>query len=104
MACSHRWATTLPEQAMSRLREECMASGKGDLFAVVETVLSGERSNTSYAGMAASLEMSEGAIKVAVHRLRQRYGGLVRAEIAETVADPDEAKEELRYLLTVLRG
>ncbi|MFO1497891.1 MAG: sigma-70 family RNA polymerase sigma factor [Verrucomicrobiota bacterium] len=99
-----RWATTLLEQALSRLRDECMANGKGDLFAVVETLLSGEKNDTSYAAFAASLQMSEGAIKVAVHRLRQRYGELVRAEIAETVANPDESKEELRYLLTVLRG
>ena len=47
--------------------------------------------------------MSEGAVKVAVHRLRQRYGELVRAEIAQTVANPEEAEEELRYLFTVLR-
>ena len=53
--------------------------------------------------MAAALEMSEGALKVAVHRLRQRYSELVRAEIAQTVANSKEADEELRYLCAVLR-
>jgi DNA-directed RNA polymerase specialized sigma24 family protein len=98
-----RWATTLLEAAMSRLRAECVANGKGDLFTAVETVLSGEKIGTSYADLAGSLQMSEGALKVAVHRLRQRYGELVRAEIAETVATQGEAEEELRYLFAVLR-
>ena len=98
-----RWATTLLDQAMTRLREECLASQKGDLFAKCQDYLSGERGEASYADLAASLAMSEGAIKVAVHRLRQRYGELVRAEIAQTVASPDEVDEELRYLFAVLR-
>ena len=98
-----RWATTLLDQAMSRLREECVANHKGDLFGKVESFLSGEKGEASYADIAAALKMSEGAIKVAVHRLRQRYGELVRAEIAQTVATPEEADEELHYLFTVLR-
>jgi len=99
-----RWATTLLGQAMSRLREECVANHKGDLFGKVESLLSGEKGEASYAEVGAALKMSEGAIKVAVHRLRQRYGELVRAEIAQTVATPEEADEELRYLFTVLRA
>jgi RNA polymerase sigma-70 factor (ECF subfamily) len=98
-----RWATTLLGQAMSRLREECVANHKGDLFGKVESLLSGEKGEASYAGVAAALEMSEGAIKVAVHRLRQRYAELVRAEIAQTVATPEQADEELHYLFAVLR-
>ena len=98
-----RWATTLLDQAMSRLREECLANHKGDLFGKVQSFLSGEKGETSYADLAAALKMSEGAIKVAVHRLRQRYGEFVRAEIAQTVATPDEADEELQYLFAVLR-
>jgi len=98
-----RWATTLLDQAMSRLREECVANHKGDLFGKVESLLSGEKGEACYADVAAALKMSEGAIKVAVHRLRQRYSELVRAEIAQTVATPEEAAEELRYLFTVLR-
>jgi RNA polymerase sigma-70 factor (ECF subfamily) len=98
-----RWATTLLDQAMSRLREECVANHKGDLFSKVESFLSGEKGEACYADVAAALNMSEGAIKVAVHRLRQRYSELVRAEIAQTVATPEEADEELRYLYSVLR-
>src|SRR5438046_2808923 len=80
-----RWATTLLDQAMARLREECLSSQKGDLLEKTQNYLSGERGEASYADLAVSLGMSEGAIKVAVHRLRQRYGELVRAEIAQTV-------------------
>jgi RNA polymerase sigma-70 factor (ECF subfamily) len=98
-----RWATTLLDQAMSRLRKECVASHKGDLFGKVESFLSGEKGEASYADIAAALQMSEGAIKVGVHRLRQRYGELVRIEIAQTVSTPEEADEELHYLFSVLR-
>ena len=98
-----RWATTLLNQAMARLREECLAKHKGDLFGKVESLLSGEKGDSSYTDVAEALQMSEGALKVAVHRLRQRYGELVRAEIAQTVTTPDEADEELRYLFAVLR-
>jgi RNA polymerase sigma-70 factor (ECF subfamily) len=98
-----RWATTLLHQAMNQLREECAANQKAELFGKVEGLLSGEKGDASYADIAAALGTSEGAIKVAVHRLRQRYGELVRAEIAQTVATPAEADEELQYLFSVLR-
>jgi RNA polymerase sigma-70 factor (ECF subfamily) len=98
-----RFATTLLDQAMARLRDECASNNKGDLFAKVEGHLSGEKGESSYAEIAAALNMSEGAVKVAVHRLRQRYGELIRAEIAQTVTTPGEADEELQYLFTVLR-
>jgi len=98
-----RWAMTLLEQAMARLREESVSGGKRDLFEKLESILSGERGEGCYAGVAASLGMSEGAIKVAVHRLRRRYGELVRAEIAQTVATSEEAEEELQYLSALLR-
>jgi RNA polymerase sigma-70 factor (ECF subfamily) len=98
-----RWATTLLDQAMARLHQECTDSGKGELFARVESSLSGQKGATSNAEIAVALHKSEGAIKVAVHRLRQRYGELVRAEIAQTVTTPEEADEELRYLFQVLR-
>ena len=99
-----RWATTLLDQALRRLRDECAATQKEGLFREVESLLSGEKGETSYAEIAARLKMSEGAIKVAVHRLRQRYGELMRAEIAQTVTTPEEVDEELRYLIAALRG
>ena len=98
-----RWATILLEHAMARLAEECHSSQKGELFETVKPLLSGDPGDASYAEMALSLNMTEGALKVAVHRLRQRYGELVRAEIAQTVASPAEVDEELRDLLAALR-
>ena len=98
-----RWATTLIERAMTRLGAECLASHKGNLFAKIEGVLSGQKGEASYSEIAAALTMSEGAVKVAVHRLRHRYGELVREEIAQTVAAPEEIDDELRYLVTLLR-
>jgi RNA polymerase sigma-70 factor (ECF subfamily) len=95
-----RWATTLLDQAMSRLREECAASQKGEFFTRIEPHLSGEKGDTSYAEIAAILRMSQEAVKVAVHRLRRRFGELIRAEIAQTVATPQEADEELHISLT----
>jgi DNA-directed RNA polymerase specialized sigma24 family protein len=98
-----RWATTLLDQARDRLREECVASHKGKLFSKVESLLSGQKNEAPYADIAASINMSEGAIKVAVHRLRQRYGELIRAELAQTVATREESDEELNHLFSVLR-
>jgi RNA polymerase sigma-70 factor (ECF subfamily) len=98
-----RWATTLLEQAMACLREECRADQKGDLFETVKGILSGESAETSYAEIALSLNMSEGALKVAVHRLRRRYGELVRAEVARTVTNQTDVEQELHYLLAMLR-
>lgn len=98
-----RWATTLLAQAMARLGEECRSSEKAELFEKVKPLLSGDSADASYAEMALSLNITEGALKVAVHRLRQRYGELVRAEIAQTVAGPAEVEQELQYLLATLR-
>jgi RNA polymerase sigma-70 factor (ECF subfamily) len=98
-----RWATTLLEQAMNALRLEYLARGQGEVFAKLQDVLSGAGPSTSYSELGASLRMSEGAFKVAVHRLRKRYGELIRAQIAQTVAAPEEVEEELRYLSAVLR-
>ena len=98
-----RWATTILDQAMARLAEECRANRKGELFQTVEPLLSGDSAGASYAELARSLNTTEGALKVAVHRLRQRYGELVRAEIAQTVASPAEVEQELQELLMALR-
>jgi len=98
-----RWATTLLGQAMAKLRQECQHNQKLDLFNRVEGRLSGEKGEKSYGEIAASLNMTTGALKVAVHRLRQRYGELVRIEISQTVATAAEIDDELRYLLAVLR-
>jgi RNA polymerase sigma-70 factor (ECF subfamily) len=89
---------------MHRLEAEYAADGKADLFVKLKFALTGERSAVPYASLAAEIGLSESAIKVAVHRLRQRYRELLRAEIAQTVASPGEIDGELRYLIKVISG
>src|SRR6266478_605567 len=98
-----RWATTILGDAMAELRKEYWARNQKELFAKLEGLLSGDGAPASYAKIAESLGMNEGALKVAVHRLRKRYGELIRSQIAQTVATPEEIDEELRYLFSVLR-
>lgn len=96
-----RWAMTLLDQALTRLRDENVAAGKTQLFERLRSFVAGE-SDVSCSEAAVQLGLSEGAVKSAVHRLRQRYRELVREEIAHTVADPAEIDEEIRYLITVM--
>jgi RNA polymerase sigma factor (sigma-70 family) len=97
------WADTLLSAAMARLQQECQAEGKARLFEKAEPLLPGGGAASSYAEIAASLTMSESAFKMAVHRLRRRYGELVREQIAQTVSTSEAVEEELRYLFAVLR-
>lgn len=99
-----QWAAVLLERAMSALRAELGRAGKLELFDRMKVYVWGERNSLPYAAMAGQLGMSEGAVKVAVHRLRRRYGELLRDEIARTVSAPLEVEEELRYLLAVIRS
>jgi RNA polymerase sigma-70 factor (ECF subfamily) len=99
-----RWALILLDQTMDRLRGEFAAAGKLPMFDALQVFLTGDRENKPYAQMAVELDMTEGAVKVAVHRLRVRYGEVLRAEIANTVSRPEEVDEELRYLMAVLSG
>jgi RNA polymerase sigma-70 factor (ECF subfamily) len=84
------------------LANECEAEGKGQLFCAVKPLLSGERNGATCASVGQQLGMTEGALRVAVHRLRQRYGALLRGQIAETVSNPQEVDEEMRDLLKAL--
>ena len=95
------WAQESIARAMEKLRAESEARGKGELFEVLKGSLIGEEPARSET--AARLEMTVGAVKVAVHRLRQRYREILRAEIAETVSDPSDIDDEMRYLLAALR-
>ncbi len=97
-----RWALTLLDQALGRLREEHEAPERSRVFEHLQPFLSGDKNLIPHAAVAASLGISEGAVKVAVHRLRKRYGELLRQEIARTVATPEEATQEIRHLQTVL--
>ncbi len=97
-----RWALTLLNQAMNRLRDEFAGAGRLALFEALESSLTGEGANSTYAKLGAKLDMTEGAVKVAVHRMRSRYGELVRAEIADTVSATEDVDDELRHLLATL--
>jgi RNA polymerase sigma factor (sigma-70 family) len=99
-----RWALTLLETVLRRLKQSYEAVGKEALFARLEFCLTGERADLPYAELAARLKMTEGAVKVAIHRLRRRYRELLRAEIAQTVATPEEVDEEIRHLRRLIAG
>lgn len=99
-----RWALTLLEEVLKRLQAEYEQEGKADLFAALNPCLVGERTSQPYAELAKKLGVNESTVKSAVHRLRQRYRQLLRDEIAQTVATPDEVDEELRHLFAVLAG
>ncbi len=98
----YRWAVTLLERVFERLRGEYEREGKPDLFNELKGCLAQVRAAVPYAEAGARLGLSEGALRVAVHRLRQRYRKLLRAEIADTVSGPEEVEQELRYLFRVL--
>jgi RNA polymerase sigma-70 factor (ECF subfamily) len=97
------WALTLLEQGLTRLREELAGAGKEELFERLKGTLTIEATPRSYGELAAELGMSAEALKVAVHRLRRRYGELIRAEIAQTVTAPEEIEDELRALFAAVR-
>ncbi len=97
-----QWALTLLESVLSRLREDYARDGKGALFHALEPCLIGSRDMQPYAALGAELGMTEGAARVAVCRLQERYRECLKAEIAHTVASPAEVDEELRHLLRVM--
>jgi RNA polymerase sigma-70 factor (ECF subfamily) len=96
------WAVTLLDKALGQLQEEWRAAGKLAQFDVLKGCFAGDR--TSYAIIGETLGMTEGAVRVTVHRLREQYRMLLRAEIAETVASPEDTDDELRHLFASLGG
>ncbi len=98
------WALALLERAMVRLREEYLQAERAALFAALQPHLSGAEGRPGYARLGEELGMSEGAITVAMHRMRRRYGELLREEIGATVATPKEVEDELRHLMNVVSG
>ena len=97
-----RWAMTVVEQALRRLREECENKGRLRLFRTLSSHLTAERDEVSYANLSATLGIAEAAVKKQLHNLRQRYRSLLRDEVANTVADPAEVEDEIRYLCSAL--
>jgi len=93
-----RWAISLLERVLERLEGEFVAAGKGAAFERLRDFLLGDRGSVTYHDTASALGMTEGAVKVAVHRMRQRYRELFGEEIAQTVADPAEIEQEVRHV------
>jgi RNA polymerase sigma-70 factor (ECF subfamily) len=103
-AFEQRWAAALLERVLYRLRVEQVSAGRSKLFDELKVFLVGRKGEVAYADLAARLESTEGALKMSVQRLRHRYGEILREEVANTVASPDDVEAELQYLLTVLGG
>ena len=97
-----RWAMALLAHVLNQLREEHVDCGKEILFEHLKVFLTGEKLPSTYAALADQLGTTEGALKMAVGRLRHRYAELIRAEIANTVTSPNEIDDELRHLFSVL--
>ncbi len=99
-----RWALTIIERALSSVRREYEDTGKAALFAALAPALAGSSPAPSYREIGKRLGLSEGAVKVAAHRLRARYRERLRAVIEDTVAKPSEVDDELRHLLQAVSG
>ncbi len=97
-----QWALNVLDRALKRVMEECAAGGKTAHFEVLKPWLVGDASELPQADAAAKLGLSEGSVKVAIHRLRKQFRDHVKAEVSLTVDTPQEVQEELRYLVEVL--
>ena len=104
MIYERRWALTVLERVLSRLKDEYVAAGNAALFDSLKALLPDEPGAPSQAEIAARLGMSENAVRQAFYRFRQRYQALLREEIANTVATPGDIEDELRHLITVLEA
>jgi len=98
------WALTVLKQTMERLEAELVSKGKQKLFHQLKAYIAAETNAVPYSEVAAKLEMTEGAVRVAVHRMRKRCRDLLRDEIAQTVSSEDEIDEEIQGLFTALGG
>ena len=96
------WGRTVLEKAMGQLEAEFAAAGNDTLFDRIRIYLSQRKADIPYKDLGRELEMSEGALKVAIHRMRKRYGVLLRNAIAETVERPEDVDAELMYLIEIV--
>jgi len=104
MIYERRWALTVLERVLSRLKDEYVAAGNAALFDALKELLPDEPGSPSQAEIAARLGMTENAVRQAFYRFRQHYQALLREEIANTVATPGDIEDELRHLITVLEA
>jgi len=98
------WGLTILDRALCRLREEHTAAKDALDFDSLKVYLTEDAPRGSYGRLAAEIGISEGAVRVAVHRLRRRFGDLLRAEIRETLVDEQEIDDELRFLFEAVRA
>ncbi|MFO1511660.1 MAG: sigma-70 family RNA polymerase sigma factor [Verrucomicrobiota bacterium] len=96
------WALTVMERALAALQKEFTAARKGDQFETLKPWLAGDAAASSQADAARRLELSEGAVKVTIHRLRKRFREAIRSEIMQTLRDPAQVDEELRHLIEAI--
>lgn len=101
-AFDRQWALTLLERSLGRLQTEFAAAGKGDDFEVLKGCLMAARGAIPYTAIAAQLGASEGAARVAVHRLRKRFREVYREEISQTLAHDADVEDEMRHLAAAL--
>jgi RNA polymerase sigma-70 factor (ECF subfamily) len=99
-----RWALLILERAVRAVKRQYDSSGQGSFFERLKTYLVEGSSEGGYRELARDLGTSEGAIRMAVHRIRRRFADALRAEIGLTVADPADVQDEIEYLLSVLRS
>ena len=104
MIYERRWALTVLEQVLDRLKNEYRTAGNAALFDSLKQLLPDEPGSPSQAEIAAQLGMTENALRQAFYRFRQRYQSLLREEIAHTVATPGDIEDELRHLIAVLEA
>jgi RNA polymerase sigma factor (sigma-70 family) len=97
-----RWAATVVEQALQRLREECESKRRLRLFEALSLYLATERADVSYHNLATTLGINESAVRKQLHNLRRRYRWLVCDEVAQTVEDPSDVEDEIRHLCATL--
>ena len=98
-----RWALTVLDNVLEALRGDYAKTGQGQVFDALQQFLAWNSSGEAYRDVAAELGMKESAVRVAIFRLRRRYGDLLRAQIADTVVSPEEVPAELDYLFSLLR-
>lgn len=103
-AFERTWALATLDAVLRRLRDEYTADGKAELFGTLQPYLSGDKGATPYSEVANQLGLTESAVKMAVLRLRRRFGESLRQEIAQTVAEPSEIDEEIRCLFAAVSG
>jgi len=97
-----RWAFTLVEEALAHLRQEYQGGDRLGVFEELLPLLVEELEPGALSTAAGRLKMNEGAVKVALHRLRRRFGEYLRREVASTVASPEQVEDEIRHLFSVL--